>query len=282
MRKITSMTMLVSFVLLILNSIVLYIVPEGRVAYWADWRFWGLTKTEWGDQHVTIGFLFLLAGFLHLFYNWAAVKSYLKNRAKEIKIFTMPFNIGLLLTALVAGMTYFHVPPVSLVLQLGSHFKVAGAEKYGEPPYGHAERSSLKMFSQKEGIDLEKALTLLKQQGLQVSKDEETLLAIAKNNNLTPQQVFKVIQPAKKNVVVAAKDKNAAPTFPDMPTPGFGRKTLENICAELQIDYVAVVKGLQAKGLRIEDGKTVHEIATANGKEPMAIFEAIRAVVLRE
>lgn len=274
--------MLVSFVLLILNSIVLYIVPEGRVAYWADWRFWGLTKTEWGDQHVTIGFLFLLAGFLHLFYNWAAVKSYLKNRAKEIKIFTMPFNIGLLLTALVAGMTYFHVPPVSLVLQLGSHFKVAGAEKYGEPPYGHAERSSLKMFSQKEGIDLEKALTLLKQQGLQVSKDEETLLAIAKNNNLTPQQVFKVIQPAKKNVVVAAKDKNAAPTFPDMPTPGFGRKTLENICAELQIDYVAVVKGLQAKGLRIEDGKTVHEIATANGKEPMAIFEAIRAVVLRE
>lgn len=282
MRKITSMTMLVSFVVLILNSIVLYIVPEGRVAYWADWRFWGLTKTEWGEQHVTIGFLFLLAGFLHLFYNWAAVKSYLKNRVKKIKIFTKSFNVGLLLTVVVAGMTYFHIPPVSLVLQLGTHFKEAGAEKYGEPPYGHAERSSLKMFSQKEGLDLEKALTLLKQQGLQVAKDEETLLAIAKNNNLTPQQVFKIIQPAKKNVVAAAKDKTAAPTFPDMPTPGFGRKTLENICAELQIDCVATVKGLQAKGLTIEDGKTIHEIATANGKEPMAIFEAIRAVVLKE
>jgi hypothetical protein len=276
------MTMLVSFVVLILNSIVLYIVPEGRVAYWADWRFWGLTKTEWGEQHVTIGFLFLLAGFLHLFYNWAAVKSYLKNRVKKIKIFTKSFNVGLLLTVVVAGMTYFHIPPVSLVLQLGTHFKEAGAEKYGEPPYGHAERSSLKMFSQKEGLDLEKALTLLKQQGLQVAKDEETLLAIAKNNNLTPQQVFKIIQPAKKNVVAAAKDKTAAPTFPDMPTPGFGRKTLENICAELQIDCVATVKGLQAKGLTIEDGKTIHEIATANGKEPMAIFEAIRAVVLKE
>lgn len=282
MRKITSMTMLVSFVVLILNSIVLYIVPEGRVAYWADWRFWGLTKTEWGEQHVTIGFLFLLAGFLHLFYNWAAVKSYLKNRVKKIKIFTKSFNVGLLLTVVVAGMTYFHIPPVSLVLQLGTHFKEAGAEKYGEPPYGHAERSSLKMFSQKEGLDLEKALTLLKQQGLQVAKDEETLLAIAKNNNLTPQQVFKIIQPAKKNVVAAAKDKTAAPTFPDMPKPGFGRKTLENICAELQIDCVATVKGLQAKGLTIEDGKTIHEIATANGKEPMAIFEAIRAVVLKE
>ena len=203
--------MLVSFALLILNSIVLYVVPEGRVAYWADWRFWGMTKSEWGDQHVTIGFLFLLAGFLHLFYNWAAVKSYLKNKAKEIKVFTMPFNFGLLITMVVAGMTYFHVPPVSLVLQLGSHFKVVGAEKYGEPPYGHAERSSLKMFSQKEGIDLEKALALLKQGGLKDSQGEATLLAIAKSNNLTPQQVFNIIAPAKTKVAAAGKDRNAAP-----------------------------------------------------------------------
>jgi hypothetical protein len=73
-----------------------------------------------------------------------------------------------------------------------------------------------------------------------------------------------------------------APIFPDMPAPGFGRKTLEDICAELQIDYVTTKKGLQAKGLTIEDGKNIHEIAAANGKEPMAIFEAIRAVVLKE
>lgn len=272
--------MLVSFVVLILNSIVLYIVPEGRVAYWADWRFWGLTKTQWGEQHVTIGFLFLLAGFLHLFYNWAAVKSYMKNRIKEVKIFTMPFNTGLVITAVVAVMTYLHVPPVSFVLQLENHFKVAGAEEYGEPPYGHAERSSLKMFSQKEGIDLEKALTLLQQEGLQGASGETTLLAIAKNNNLTPQQVAKIIAPAKIHVMSA--DRNAAPTFPDMPAPGFGRKTLEDICAELKIDYVTTKKGLQAKGLTIEDGKNIHEIAAANGKEPMAIFEAIRAVVLKE
>ena len=42
MRKITSMTMVWSLIILILNSIVLYVVPEGRVSYWADWRFLGL------------------------------------------------------------------------------------------------------------------------------------------------------------------------------------------------------------------------------------------------
>ncbi|MFP7753178.1 DUF4405 domain-containing protein [Thermodesulfobacteriota bacterium B35] len=45
-RRITSMTMLVSFVLLSVTSIVLYIVPHGRVAYWADWHLWGLSKTQ--------------------------------------------------------------------------------------------------------------------------------------------------------------------------------------------------------------------------------------------
>ena len=279
MRKITSMTMLVSLVLLILNSIILYVVPEGRVAYWADWRFWGLTKTEWGDQHVTVGFLFLAAGLLHIYYNWAAIKSYLKNRLKEIKIFTMPFNAGLAVTALVAVMTYFHVPPVNLILDLGAHFKEAGAEKYGEPPYGHAELSSLKMFAQKEGIDLDKAMALLQEKGLKVQGPEQTLLAISQENRLTPQQVYMVIKPASR---VAETVTGAAPAFPDEPKPGFGRKTLEEVCAELQLDYAQVASGLMAKGLTVEAGKTVHEIAEASGKEPMEIFEAMRGVVLGE
>jgi len=280
MRKITSMTMLVSLVLLFLNSIILYVVPEGRVAYWADWHFWGLSKTEWGDQHVTVGFLFLLAGLLHIYYNWAAVKSYMKNKMKEIKVFTPSFNMGLLITVIVAVGTYFQVPPMSTVLQLGAHFKEAGAEKYGEPPYGHAELSSLKMFSQKEQIDLDKALALLKEAGLQVEGADQTLVAIAQNNRLAPQQVYTIIQPAKK---VAAEDgKSGTTSFPDEPKPGFGRKTLEEACVELKIDLKAVSEGLQAKGMKVETGKTIHEIAEDNGKEPMEIFEAIRSVVLGE
>ncbi|RLB96386.1 MAG: hypothetical protein DRH90_24660 [Deltaproteobacteria bacterium] len=49
MKKITSLTSLISFLVLLLNSVVLYIVPHGRVANWADWRLWGLSKTDWGN-----------------------------------------------------------------------------------------------------------------------------------------------------------------------------------------------------------------------------------------
>lgn len=150
MRKITSMTMLVSLLLLLINSIVLYIVPEGRVAYWADWHLAGLSKTEWGDQHVTIGVLFLVASVLHIYFNWAPIIAYMKNKAREIKVFTGSFNVAVLVTLLVAVGTYFQVPPMSTILSISEGFKDNGSEKYGEPPYGHAELSSLKMFSKKK------------------------------------------------------------------------------------------------------------------------------------
>lgn len=38
LRKVISLTMLLSFALCILTSIVLYVVPEGRISYWAEWR----------------------------------------------------------------------------------------------------------------------------------------------------------------------------------------------------------------------------------------------------
>jgi len=72
---------------MVLTSIVLFIVPQGRVAYWADWRLWGLTKTDWGNIHINLGLLFLIALFVHIYYNWKPLISYLKNKAKQIKVY---------------------------------------------------------------------------------------------------------------------------------------------------------------------------------------------------
>jgi ABC-type Fe3+-siderophore transport system permease subunit len=87
MRKITSLTATLSFILTVTTSIILYIVPQGRVAYWSDWRMWGLTKTQWGDVHINVGLLFLLALFLHIYYNWKPLMAYLKDRSKRMVFF---------------------------------------------------------------------------------------------------------------------------------------------------------------------------------------------------
>jgi hypothetical protein len=45
----------------------LYVAPRGRVAHWADWRFWGMTKTEWANPHLVVGLLFLATILLHAY-----------------------------------------------------------------------------------------------------------------------------------------------------------------------------------------------------------------------
>ncbi len=266
--------MLVSFILLVLTSIILYIVPQGRVAYWADWHLWGLTKTQWGNLHINLGFLFLLAGLLHIYYNWAPITAYMKNRARELKVFTPSFTIALLLSLVVGLGTLWEVPPMSSVINLSESIKDAAAEKYGEPPYGHAELSSLKMFAKKQGLDLDKAMELLKKADIQFKDSKDTLAAIATANQLTPQEVYRIIESA-----AAEKTGVSTTVFPDAPMPGFGKKTLAEVCSEFNLMFPVIQRGLVKRGVKAEAAMTIKEIATANDKEPMAIFEDIHAVV---
>ncbi len=61
--------------------------------------------------------------------------------------------------------TYLLVPPFGWVMSLNDHFKDTGAEKYGEPPYGHAELSSRKTFTKKMQLDLTMSMELLEKAG---------------------------------------------------------------------------------------------------------------------
>ena len=126
-RRITSLTALMSFLLLILTSAILYIVPQGRVAYWADWRLWGLTKTQWGDIHINLGVLLLISILLHIYYNWKPILSYLKDKTRQLKVFTREFNVALTLVIIVVLGTYFELPPFSNILNLSESIFVLTA-----------------------------------------------------------------------------------------------------------------------------------------------------------
>jgi len=194
-RRIVSLTVLSSFVLLALTGIVLFVAPHGRVAFWVDWRLWGLTKTEWSNIHINIGILFLSGGLLHIKYNWNAIESYLKNRAKHLRVFTREFNIALLLTFTFTVSTYIGLPPLTWVPDLGESIKSRMGEEYGEPPYGHAERSSLRIFAKRVGLDLGEIVENLKRAGVQLGGVDRTVQEIAQLNHLSPQQVYTKMKP---------------------------------------------------------------------------------------
>ena len=110
MRKITSLTLAISGLIELVTSVVLYILPSGRVVFWSDYQFFGLSKTEWGNIHITVGTLFVVMGSIHVYFNWRPITAYIKNTAKEFTIFTKSFNIALLLSLYVTIGTLYSLP----------------------------------------------------------------------------------------------------------------------------------------------------------------------------
>jgi len=267
-KKITSLTALISFLLLLLNSFVLYIVPHGRIAYWGDWRFWGLTKTEWANQHIIVGILFLLAIFLHSYYNWNLIVTYLKDKTRQLKIFTREFNIALILTIVFTLGAYVEVPPFNWILNFSESIKDSAAKKYGEPPYGRAEISTLKAFTSKMSLDLGESMGALQKAGFRVENDRQTLLEIAKTNRTSPQTLYLSMKPAKKDT--------SAPGLPDAPKTGLGRLTLSEFCQTYQISISTVMKALEDKKIKASPDNKIKEIAEQNSIEPAALYDIIK------
>jgi hypothetical protein len=267
-RKITSLTALVSFLLLILNSVVLYIVPHGRIAYWADWRLWGLTKTEWGNQHTIIGILFLLAIFLHIYYNWKPIVAYLKNKARQLKVFTREFNIALVLTIICTVGAYIEVPPFNWVLDFSESIKNSAAKTYGEPPYGRAELSTLKTFTSKMGLDLAGSMERLEKASLKFEGEKQTLLEIAKLNKIAPKQVYLAIKPEEKPGTIKA--------LPDAPQQGFGKRSLGDICHEYNLNISTILRALAENNIKATADTTIKQIAERHDVSSGEVYKIIK------
>lgn len=266
-RKITSLTALLSFILLMLTSVILYIVPAGRVAYWADYHLWGLTKAEWGNLHINLGVLLLLAIILHTYYNWKAITAYMKNKAKEFKLFTREFNAALVLVILFCLGTYFEVPPLSTIITIGESISADAEKFYGEPPYGHAELSSLKTFSKKMELDLELSMQRLKDAGFIVTSSEQPLGEIAATNQTSPKQIYLTISPVSERV------KN---TFPTQAPAGLGNRPLIDLCQEYSVNSKTVLQILADHDINAQEGMSIKEIAEIAGKDSLSVYEIIR------
>jgi len=192
-RKITSLTLGLSFLTMSYTGLMLYIAPKGKIAYWADWHMLGLTKSEYGNIHTTSMVIFLSFAIIHIYYNWKPLVSYLKDTAKKISFTKKEFLIALTLNIFFIAGTLYPIQPMKGVLDVGQDIKEYWVEIHGNPPYGHAEESSLRKFSRKMSIDLEEAKEALDAEGIKYN-NSDTLKDISRKNGLTPQEIYDIIE----------------------------------------------------------------------------------------
>ncbi len=269
LRRVVSLTALFSCSALLLTSVVLYIVPAGRVAYWAGWRLWGLSKEQWTAVHINLGVLFLLAVIVHIWLNWAAILSYLKRGIRKLTFFSSDFFVSLVLTLVVCVGTLAKVPPLSSIVELGDYFSERANIRYGEPPYGHAELSPLADFAEKIDVDLEAALQRLSAANIRITDTSRTVQEIALSHGMTPQEIYLIVDPSAA----------VSPTeMPEKAPAGTGKRSLTELCEMYRLDCQRILNELTSRGFQIAPDLPLKDAAAANGMDPYALYEEIQRI----
>lgn len=313
-RILISLVTALSFVAMSLSGIAAFVVPQGRVAYWTNWTFLGLSKTQWGNIHITTSVLFLIAGIWHTWYNWTPLIQYLRGIPDRMTASWRDLVIASLVTVFFTVGAVTKTPPLNYILNFNNWIKESWVKTPADdPPFGHAELLSLKGFCKKMYIDSGEAIRELRQAGLSVTDENITVEQIARMNRLTPANVYQVIKklerpeasqpvamlsvstaladkPAPAVVRVAKGKPEISPSIKEAVGPpcytgdivverfegkGIGRKGLAAICQELNLDCARVKQKLIAKQMAIKEDEFLKDAATRLGVVPIELLKII-------
>lgn len=262
LKKISSLSLGFSFLIMSYTGVILFLVPKGKVAYWVDWHLLGLSKSQYGEIHTTSMLVFLIFGILHIYFNFKPIVSYLKDKNKKVSFTKKEFLIALSINVFFVVGTLYMVQPLKGFLDLGENIKDYWAKEYGEPPYGHAEETKLKDFCRKMRIDYDEASKILHKNNF-VFKANDSLLSIAKQNNFSPAEIHKLISantPKKDSSIPA----------------NLGRKTLEELSNIKKIDLDKSMALLKLKGLEdISKDTKMRNIANELDVAPLEVYNLL-------
>ena len=305
LRGFISLLTALSFLIMTVSGIILFITPQGRVAYWLDWTFWGISKTQWGDMHITTSLLFALAGLWHTWLNWRALVSYFQDKVRKTVALKAELAVAAVITMFCTVGGIYKTPPLSYVLELNDWIKDSWVKSPDdEPVISHAELLPLNNFLRKTDIDLDLALAELKRQGIKVSGPDQKLLDISRNNGKSPAAIYKLLKPLEgkssseagqpaaaevkqtsRSVVSTTPVDTKQAAAPQLWTAeqvqqqfegkGVGRKTLAEICQEYRLDQAQIIKKLAAKGIRMTAGDTLKKVADERSELPIEVLKII-------
>lgn len=277
-RAFTSLCSLASFILLCLTGIILYVEPHGRVAYWIKWHFVTLEKDQWGNLHIYSGFLFLIAGGFHIYYNWKLLIKYLSGKIESTFQYKRELILSGIILFWIAVSGIWSLPPLVYVSELGESIKnswVTSSEL--EPPFGHAELVSLQTFCKKQQIPLDQAILELRNAGFFVDGPKSTLAEIAESKRTSGMGVYAVIKrlETRPEAMERAEKWTAETVEETFASTGLGNKTIGQIVEEMELDTEKVFQRLRAIHIEAKNDDKLKALADKNSITPIKLMTTI-------
>ncbi len=264
-RAFVSLYVTWSSIILLVSGIILYIAPAGRIAKWTHIPILGLEKSEWQAIHTIFSFILIIFAGLHLYYNWRPFTSYLRDRFKKTFALRKELTTSLLLTIVFFVLTLWNVPPFSTIMDLGEYFTESWETNVSEPPIPHAEELTIEELAKTIKQPADVLLKNLQENGIQAQKDM-VVKDVAKKYDLSPSELYekmKISEPSKTSQTKSYAGR------------GFGRKSVEEICKELNIPLSIALDRLKAEGIETDGTILLRDLADRYNKTPMEIVEII-------
>ncbi len=184
-----SLSLGLSFLLLLLSGIALYLRPEGSVASWNNWKFWGLSKAEWELLHTAAVLLFIFWSFLHLLVHIKTMISYFwKQKFFSIELLGAAILFGL--TLLLINRGFF---PFNELQKWRSEFKSGKLWNLNQPPIAGLVDLKLSQITLLLNLNWEEVTLKAQRLNLRDFHSEITLKEFARKNQKTPRWIFQLI-----------------------------------------------------------------------------------------
>lgn len=265
-RAFISLYIVLSFIVMIVTGIVLYIAPPGRIAHWVELTILGLTKEQWQALHTIFTFLFIIAGAFHIYFNWKPFKIYLRTRMQQKVKIRKELIWSAVLSFMIFGLVLADVPPFSTIIDLGEEFSDSWSDEESEPPVPHAEKMTLQEFAEVTQISLPEIISNLENNGI-IPVDNTSIIGdLAEQFNLSPKQIYEKIA---GNVPIKSATKLVQGS-------GYGRKTIAEICEILQIPIDVARENLAKKNIEAELSAKIKNIASDYDVLPIELVEIMK------
>jgi hypothetical protein len=197
MRGFVSISLMLSFIIMSLTGIVLYITPHGRVAYWINWKLAALSKDDWRAVHTIIGMVFMLMGAVHLAYNWKVFVSYLKNKIQKGLRLKKELVVSTLFIGLITVCTIAEIPPFKAILDVGDSIKASWGVGVVRAPIPHAELMTIGGLIENLGLSYENVMSNLDKYGIKIENTDEIINSISERYDMSPLELYRIIEPVR-------------------------------------------------------------------------------------
>ena len=186
-----SIGLLLSFLIMLVSGIVLYIAPEGSLSRWIGWDILNLSKKQWEYQHTIFSYLFILFSIFHVFkINWSYLISYFV--VEKFKMINLKeIIVAVVITVFIFMGTLFNWSPFKNVIQFGNKISDSYAEKVEIPNIPDAEKLSLKDFAEEVfNISYSDLVRSLKKFSFDKVDENSTVIDFCNLNDITPEEFY--------------------------------------------------------------------------------------------